>query len=597
MNKKTDINSIIGFFLIGLVLMYFFWQDAAVTPTPPIETPAATEQKDMRQGANGEAEELAVTEDAPIDSLQAASLPPVRSIAIENDVVKMHINTRGARVENLRLKNFQTFKRFEQEEEAPLFLAQDRNFRFNLELGNQIETSNLHFEVVEESKKQVKLRARTPKGNVFVTYTLDDKNYQSSMRVTTDFDVTDPTMHWSMRGLRHEKNRDYEQSKTTLYFFLNDKGKTDYLSETRDSRKEKENIGWFAFKQQFFSTIIHPEKNISFIEMENRSIEDSEAFTKDMIASARFRNTGNLDLPIAIYSGPNRFKTLKDFDAGYEKLIPLGWGIFGWINRGVIINIFNWLEGYGINYGIIILLMTLLIKLVLFPLTFGSYKSMAKIRVLKPEIDAINEKYKEKDAMKKQQAVMQLYQQAGVNPLGGCIPVLFQMPILFAVFQFFPASIELRQQSFLWANDLSSYDSIYNLPFNIPFYGDHVSLFTLLMTVTTIMYTYMNQQLTGGNTQYPQLKYVIYLMPVVFLGVFNNFAAGLSYYYFVANLITFGQQFAIRGIIDDEKILARIEENKKKPKKKSKFAQRMEELAKERGQQLPSSKGSGKKKK
>jgi YidC/Oxa1 family membrane protein insertase len=199
--------------------------------------------------------------------------------------------------------------------------------------------------------------------------------------------------------------------------------------------------------------------------------------------------------------------------------------------------------------------------------------------------------------MKKQQATMKLYQEAGVNPLGGCIPVLFQMPILFAVFQFFPASIELRQQSFLWANDLSSYDSIYNLPVSIPFYGDHVSLFTLLMTVTTIMYTYMNQQLTGSNAQYPQLKYMIYLMPVVFLGVFNNFAAGLSYYYFVANLITFGQQYAIRAIIDEDKILAKIEENKKKPKKQSKFAQRMEELARERGQQLPGQKKPRKKKK
>jgi YidC/Oxa1 family membrane protein insertase len=597
MNKKTDVNSIIGFFLIGLVLMYFFWQDASVTPVEGIETPSATEQSEVSQG---EKTPDVVLETSDLDSAQMSDIP-VRSIRMENDVITMDVRTRGGRIENLQLKNFQTFMRFEQDEEAPLFLAQDRNLRFNFELGNQIETANLNFVVVEESPRSLKLQAQTPKGNVFLTYALAEKGYQSSVRLTTDFDVQDPTMHWSMRALRHEKNMDYEQNKTTIYFHLNEKSKTDYLSEARDSRKEKENVGWFAFKQQFFSTIIHPEKSISFIEMETRALEDDNTHTKDMITSSRIRNTGTLDIPISFYSGPNRFKTLKSFDAGYEKLVPLGWGIFGWINRGVIINIFNWLEGYGINYGIIILLMTLMIKLVLFPLTFGSYKSMAKIRVLKPEIDAINEKFKEKDAMKKQQAVMQLYQQAGVNPLGGCIPVLFQMPILFAVFQFFPASIELRQQSFLWANDLSSYDSIYNLPFSIPFYGDHVSLFTLLMTVTTIMYTYMNQQLTGGNSQYPQLKYMIYLMPIVFLGVFNNFAAGLSYYYFVANLITFGQQFAIRGIIDDEKILARIEENKKKPKKKSKFAQRMEELAKERGQQLPKSKSnkpsSGKKKK
>ncbi|MCH8546699.1 MAG: membrane protein insertase YidC [Cryomorphaceae bacterium] len=598
MNKKTDINSIIGFFLIGLIMIYFFWQDAPDT-TESVKTPAATEEKEMRQGESDDVADVSAEIDSAVAQTQQVDTTavPVKNFVLENDKVRISVRSKGARPQELWLKEFQTYKRFEQDEPAPLYLAKGGNFRFNLDLGNNLQTSDLHFKAIEESNEKLKLQATTAKGNVFITYHLRPGEYETDLRIQTDFDVTDPSMFWTLQALRHEKNDEYETNKTTIYFHFADNDKSDRLSETRDQIKEKENINWFAFKQQFFSTIVRVDGQFPLATLETSAKEGRSDVTKNMTANVRIRNSGNLDLPLHLYSGPNRFKRLKSYGHGYEKVVPLGWGIFGWINRGVIINIFSWLETYGLNYGIIILLMTLMIKLVLFPLTYGSYRSMAKMRVLKPEIDAINEKYKDKDAMKKQQATMQLYQQAGVNPLGGCIPMLFQMPILFAVFQFFPASIELRHQSFLWANDLSSYDSIYNLPFSIPFYGDHVSLFTLLMTVTTIMYTYMNQQLTGSNSQYPQMKYIMYLMPVVFLGVFNNFAAGLSYYYFVANLITFGQQFAIRGIINEEKILAKIEENKKKPKKRSKFQQRMEEMAKERGQQLPGQKKNNKKKK
>lgn len=595
MNKKTDINSIIGFFLIGLVMIYFFWQDAPDT-TEPISTPSATEEKEMRSSDDADVVADVTTETDTVVMAVDTTAVPVKMFTLENNRIRINIRSRGARPNELWLKEFQTYKRFEQDEPAPLYLAQDGNFRFNIDLGNNVQTSQLNFRAVEEDEGKLKLHATAPQGNVYITYHLRPDEYETDIRVQTDFDVTDPSMYWTLQALRHEKNDEYETNKTTIYYHFSDKDKSDRLSETRDQLKEKENINWFAFKQQFFSTIIRVDGQFPLATLETSTKEGRSDITKNMTANVRVRNSGNLDLPLHLYTGPNRFKRLKSYGHGYEKVVPLGWGIFGWINRGVIINIFSWLETYGLNYGIIILLMTLMIKLVLFPLTYGSYRSMAKMRVLKPEVDAINEKYKDKDAMKKQQATMKLYQQAGVNPLGGCIPVLFQMPILFAVFQFFPASIELRHQSFLWANDLSSYDSIYSLPFNIPFYGDHVSLFTLLMTVTTIMYTYMNQQLTGTNSQYPQMKYIMYLMPIVFLGVFNNFAAGLSYYYFVANLITFGQQYAIRGIIDEKKILAKMEENKKKPKKKSKFQQRMEDMAKERGQQLPGQKKPNKKK-
>jgi YidC/Oxa1 family membrane protein insertase len=259
-----------------------------------------------------------------------------------------------------------------------------------------------------------------------------------------------------------------------------------------------------------------------------------------------------------------------------------------WINRYAVIPVFNFLEGFGWNYGIIILVLTVLLKIVLFPIAYKSYVSSAKMRALKPEIEELGQKFpKKEDAMKKQQATMDLYKKAGVNPMAGCIPMLLQFPILIAMFRFFPSAIELRQQSFLWADDLSSYDSIYNLPFNIPFYGDHVSLFTLLMTVSTLIYTRMNQEMMGSQQQMPGMKTMMYLMPIMFLGLFNNYAAGLSYYYFLANVFTFGQMFFIRKSIDESKIRKQIEMNKKKPRKKSNWQKRLEEAAKQRGYKAP----------
>ena len=270
---------------------------------------------------------------------------------------------------------------------------------------------------------------------------------------------------------------------------------------------------------------------------------------------------------------------MKSYGKSFEELIPLGWGIFGWVNQYVVINIFDFLNKYFTNYGIIILLLTIIIKLVLSPFTYKAYLSQAKMKVLKPEIDKLNDKFKgKKDPMKMQQETMNLYRKAGVNPMGGCLPMLFQFPILIAMFRFFPASIELRQKSFLWADDLSSYDSIMSLPFEIPFYGDHVSLFTLLMTISTLMYTRMNTSMATG--QMAQMKWMMYLMPIMFLGFFNNYAAGLSYYYFLANMITFSQQFLMKKMIDENAILAQIEKNKKNPKKKSSFQKKLEELQK-----------------
>jgi YidC/Oxa1 family membrane protein insertase len=283
------------------------------------------------------------------------------------------------------------------------------------------------------------------------------------------------------------------------------------------------------------------------------------------------------------YAGPLKYKTLRQYDLALERQIPLGWSFapLAWINRYAVIPVFNWLESYALNYGIIILILTILLKIVLFPIALKTYKSSAKMRILKPEVDAIAAKFpKKEDAMKKQQATMDLYKKAGASPLSGCLPMLLQFPILIAMFRFFPASIELRQQPFLWADDLSSYDSILDLGFNIPFYGDHVSLFTLLMTVSTVIYTRLNEKMMGSTNTMPGMRTMMYLMPILFLGFFNSYSSGLSYYYLLANLITFAQIFAIRYFVKEDKVRALIEASKKKPVKKSSWAKRLEEAQK-----------------
>jgi YidC/Oxa1 family membrane protein insertase len=362
----------------------------------------------------------------------------------------------------------------------------------------------------------------------------------------------------------------------------------DYLSFTSDD-EEKINarLNWVAFKQQFFSAIIIAkdgfEKPTNLVSEKN----EKSKYIKDLSAQFElpYLHKTNEQLNFQFYFGPNHYKTLKAYNSGFEELIPLGWGIFGWVNQYIIINIFDFLSKYMSNYGLIILLLTIIIKLALSPFTYKAYLSQAKMKVLKPEIDKITEKHKKKDPMKSQQETMALYRKAGVNPMGGCLPMLFQFPILIAMFRFFPASIELRQKSFLWADDLSSYDSIMSLPWDIPFYGDHVSLFTLLMTVSTIMYTRMNSQSMGGQME--QMKWIMYLMPIMFLGFFNNYAAALSYYYFLANIFTFSQQYFMKRFIDEDALLAQLEANKKKPEKpKSKFQKKLENMQRKQEQQM-----------
>jgi len=353
-------------------------------------------------------------------------------------------------------------------------------------------------------------------------------------------------------------------------------------------------VKWIAFKDQFFSSVLIAQESMSSAYVESNVIEDETSpFLRINQAEAAvpFNFTEDDEAAMNFFFGPNHFYTLRSYeDLDLHQLLPLGWGIFGWINRYAVIPVFNFLEGFIGSYGIIILLLTILIKLVLFPLTYKSYMSTAKMRVLKPQIDEINERIPKDKAMERQQATMALYRKVGVNPMGGCLPMLLQMPILIALFRFFPASIELRQESFLWATDLSTYDSILDLPFNIPFYGAHVSLFTLLMAATNIIYTRINQEMTQSSAQMPGMKGMMYMMPVMFLFFFNSYAAGLSYYYFISTLITIGQTLLIRQFVDEKAILAKLKANQKKPAKKSKFQARLEQMSKQQ-QQLQKTKG------
>lgn len=396
------------------------------------------------------------------------------------------------------------------------------------------------------------------------------------------------TFNWQADLYQKEKGRQNEDMYTALYYKFNgdDDNDVESLKESGDDEEDlTTQVKWIAFKQQFFTSALIAENNFKGIKLKSTGMDEHSPVLKNFSAEISLPYAGDVkeSYPMQFYFGPNHYKTLRKYgkDIQLEKVINLGWGIFGWVNKYVVIEIFNFLEKYMSNYGLIILILTIIIKLVLSPLTYKSYLSTAKMRVLKPQIDEINEKIPKEKSMERQQATMGLYKKAGVNPMGGCLPMLVQFPILIALFRFFPASIELRQKSFLWATDLSSYDSIATLPWEIPFYGDHISLFCLLMAGTNLVYTKMNGQMQTSN-QMPGMQAMMYMMPVMFLVWFNNYASGLSYYYFVATLFTIIQTWAIRKwMVDDNKVLAMLEASKKKPVKKSKFQQRLEDAAKQ----------------
>lgn len=525
------------------------------------------------------------------------------TIVVETDELLLHLNSKGGYIGRAELKNYKTFD----QQPLELFYKDSTIFNLILPVSNRlINTNDLYFTSnlgelklsgKDSSTLQLRLHASENQYLEFA-YHFKGEGFQFGYEINfvnldnvIDRNSTSLSLDWQITSPRHEKHFEGEQNTTSIYYKFAEDDVDKITPTSFDKESLTSRLKWVSFKQQYFTNVLIAGQNFeNSAELETRPTEgENNIKTLSAGLSLPYKAEQTQSIPFTFYLGPNHYKTLKEMGLDLEDQVPLGWGIFGWVNKLLVIPVFNLLDGMNLNYGIVILILTLLIKLILFPLQFKSYLSQAKMRVLKPEIDELNKAYEKEDPMKKQQAVMSLYKKAGVNPLGGCIPMLFQIPVLFAMFSFFPAAVELRQEAFLWANDLSTYDDLIKLPFEIPFYGQHVSIFALLMTVSTIIYTRMNNQLSGANSQMPQLKWMMYLMPVIFLFVLNSFPAGLNYYYFLANIITFGQQAIFMKMIDENKILAKINENKKKPQgqKQSKFQKRLEEMAKKRGYQAP----------
>lgn len=407
------------------------------------------------------------------------------------------------------------------------------------------------------------------------------------------------SLDWNAQLTCQERNYQIAHDITTIYYMDNVEDVKNLDERKNDKKDFSTPLKWVSFKQQFFtSTIIAKSNDFATAALKVTNPDKNEkSILKTMEANLDFsvENVDNGSFDMTMYVGPNQYKLLKEYNLKLERQVPLGWGFFllQWINRGVLIPIFNWLQSYGISYGIIILILSIFIKLLVTPLNYKTYLSSAKMRALKPEIELINKRYPHSDnqdeMMKKQQATMALYKSAGASPMAGCLPALIQMPILIAMYRFFPSAYELRQQPFLWADDLSAYDSILDLSFNIPLYGNHVSLFTLLMTISTILYTYMNNKLMSPNAnsddpQQKMMKWMMYLMPIMFLFMFNSFSSGLTYYYLLINLITFAQNGIFMLAVNQDKLRAKLLENMKKPAKKSKWQARMEEMVKKQQQ-------------
>ena len=607
--KQYDKNSLIGFVLMAAILIVFntfffpeISQEQQSTTAPPevifseqkINKPTVTPTIPDTNNAII-SEELKKT----YGIFATAATGKDGEQVIENEKLKITVANKGGRITSVILKEYQTYDSLA----LDLFDADSSRFNLQFTTGHNINTADLYFvaEEIDDQTLSMKLMADNSHYIEYIYTLTENANRQDDYLINFDINfvgmenvipsgVNYMNLEWQMKTPQTEKSKTNQDMYTGIQYQYSTDKEVDYLSFTSTDEEEiNARLNWVAFKQQFFSVILIARNGFDKPTTLTSTKNEGSKFIKDLAANFEipYQHKTNEQLNFQFYFGPNHYTTLKSYNLGFEELVPLGWGIFGWVNKYIIINLFDFLSKYFSSYGLIILLLTLIIKIGLAPFTYKAFLSQAKMKVLKPEIDKINEKLKGKDAMKVQQETMSLYRKAGVNPMGGCLPMLFQFPILIAMFRFFPASIELRQESFLWADDLSSYDSIYNLGFNIPFYGDHISLFTLLMTISTLLYTHMNSSTMATTGPMAQMKWMMYLMPIMFLGFFNNYAAGLSYYYFLANMFTFTQQYFMKRFIDEDAILAQLEKNKKKPSKpKSKFQKKLEDMQKKQEEKM-----------
>ncbi len=525
---------------------------------------------------------------------------------LENELIKVYVSNKGGKINKVELKEY---ARYGQGKPLVLFDKDStvQSLEFDAYANLKLSTDSFYFAVNSPAVSDkggvktlnLKLMTAQPGSYIEYTYSLKPNDYMLDydvnfvgMQSIIPAKANHVTLHWAQAMPKQEKHISKEREVATAYF-NEEKGGVDYINARKSEEKtfSESNIKWMSFKQQYFnSTLIAKKDNFlkegSFVKTSENAASTDIVKTITSQLSIPYKHNGSETFGMQFYFGPNQYKTLKNYDFDLQKIIPTGWSVFSYINKWMVIPLFNGLS--SLNSGLIILILTLILKTLLLPIAYKTYMSGAKMRVLKPEIDEINAKYeKDPDPMKKQQETMSLYRRAGANPLSGCLPMLLQLPILIALFAFIPAAIELRQKGFLWTDDLSTYDSIYNFGFEVWGYGDHVSLFALLMFVSTMIYTWMNSALLQPqqNNQMPGMKYMMYLMPVIFLAVMNSYSAGLSWYYFLANVITFLQTWLMRKLIDDGKIREQLLANMKKPEKKSAFQTRLEEMTKQRQQQ------------
>ena len=589
--KKFDLKSIIGFVLIFILLLW------VMNNNRPTQEELAKRKAEQEQAAAAKNPQNNTATAATAD-LGAFAYGNAQATAkdgmtvIENKDVKLTINNKGGDLKEVLLKQFKTY------ESMPVYLIKDKNAIFALNFkttqGQELNTQQLYFEPSlsqKDGKQLLSMKVKTGENSYLeYVYTLPAEGYMVDVAVLSQglsgvLNSQNPIeLVWGLKARRMEKSVTYENRYTQSAIRYAD-DKINRMSQGGNSGTKEEQVSWVAYKQHLFTSVLISDSAFANGDFLSYNIANEESkdvkYTKNLKSTFPLKTKGGeLSESLHFYFGPSDYNVLKQYNDKYEltELIPLGWGIFGWLNKWLFIPLYNFLANY-FSVGLVIILMTIIVRLLLSPIVYKSYVSQAKMKVLRPEIEEINKKYEE--PMKRQQETMALYSKAGVNPMSGCIPALLQLPVFLALFNFFPTEFGLRQKSFLWAEDLSSYDAIFELPFSIPFYGSHVSLFPLLASVAIFIYSLMTMAQTVQPQQpgMPNMKFLIYLSPVMMLFFFNNYASGLSLYYFVSNLLTILIMLAIKHwILDEKKIHAQIQENKMKPKKESKFQAKMREM-------------------
>jgi YidC/Oxa1 family membrane protein insertase len=614
--KKLDINSIIGFLLIGAILLYMLWQNQP-TPEQLAEQEKAKQEQLATESANQAAAEMAITDNSnnnqlPTDSLGLASLKnqigdfayaltlpsaTTNVTTFENEVLALKIDNKGGFISEVRLKSYVNH------DSVPVYLIKDGSSVFNLNFATSdnrtLNSTNLYFQPTLSTSgdnQVLSMRLKVSETQFLeYRYELKPNDYMLGFSVKSQGlsnvlnTSQDVQLDWKFKAHRQDQSISFENRYTRLTY-QHEGDKINKLSQGGDDDESESDVAWLSFRQHFFSTILVPDTAFKTVDLKSFDLVQDE--TLDTLFTKRYEvslplsySGGELAHNMNIYYGPTYDDILNKYDRNLEASIPFGWGIFGWINKAIFSPLYAWLTNY-LPYGLAIIVMTIMVKILLSFVQYKQFLSQAKMRILKPELDAIREKYKN-NKMKAQQETLAVQNKAGASPLSGCLPGMLQMPVFYALFMFFPIAFELRQKSFLWVDDLSSYDSIAELPFNVPFYGDHISLFPILASIAIFFYMKMTtgQQMATQPTQEgmpdmgKMMKYMIYLSPVIMLVFFNNYASGLSLYYFISNLISIGIMIVIKNyIIDEDKVLAKIQVSKAKPKKQNRFQKKMAEI-------------------